>query len=291
MVVGGEAMLPAFVAADPYGAGVAGGPRQRQRPGGDGRAPGRAARHRRRRRRTSAARCCAGMRWAASSTTCPIVGGHLTRSDGPPALSAFGIGRADARAVGDARGRRARCSSLGCCIEGEMRADFLFFPSFDERGGRLAGDVRLLAELAESGRRGGREGRQHGRAGRVARRCCSSPTGSASSVDLDRLPVPDGVALGDWLACFPCFAFLLTCPPDRVEDVPWRAFRGRGLAAAADRRPRRHRPGAARGAAGTARGLRPRPPKAVTQPARLSGRVHGASSRSAIDIGWCGTPR
>lgn len=38
-------------------------------------------------------------------------------------------------------------------------------------------------------------------------------------VDLDALPCPDGVALDEWLTCFPNFAFLLAAPVDRVDDV------------------------------------------------------------------------
>ena len=51
------------------------------------------------------------------------------------------------------------------------------------------------------------------------------------AVDLDLLPVPDGVPLGDWLGCFPCFVFLLTSPVDRVADCVG-AFHERGLEAA-----------------------------------------------------------
>ena len=50
-------------------------------------------------------------------------------------------------------------------------------------------------------------------------------------LDLDQLPVPSGVALGDWLECFPCFAFLLTCPESEAAACV-REFHGRGLAAA-----------------------------------------------------------
>jgi selenophosphate synthetase-related protein len=52
------------------------------------------------------------------------------------------------------------------------------------------------------------------------------------TLDLDRLPRPGDVPLADWLACFPAFAFLLTCPPDRVEAC-LAGFRARGLTAAA----------------------------------------------------------
>src|SRR3954462_11226151 len=149
VVVGGEAILPAFVAADPYGAGVAAvlanvndlaamgarpvalldtvvGPPDLAR------------------------EILRGMRWAAERYDVPIVGGHLTRTEGPPALSAFGIGRAE-RVLSATAAAAGQVLVLGCCLDGEMREDFLFFPSFEQRGDRLAGDVRLLAELAAAG--------------------------------------------------------------------------------------------------------------------------------------------
>jgi selenophosphate synthetase-related protein len=38
--------------------------------------------------------------------------------------------------------------------------------------------------------------------------------------------------MADWLSCFPAFAFLLTCPADRVAECLG-GFRDRGLTAAA----------------------------------------------------------
>ena len=40
---------------------------------------------------------------------------------------------------------------LACVTEGTMRRDFPFFSSFDERGERLADDVRTLAKVAAAG--------------------------------------------------------------------------------------------------------------------------------------------
>ena len=149
VVAGGEAILPAFVAADPYGAGIAAvltnvndlaamgarpvalldtvvGPEDTTR------------------------EVLRGMRWAAARYDVPIVGGHLTRTAGPPALSAFGIGRAE-RVLSATAAAAGQVLVLGCCLDGAMRADFPFFRSFEQRGDRLAGDVRLLADLAASG--------------------------------------------------------------------------------------------------------------------------------------------
>lgn len=227
VVVGGEAILPAFVAQDPYGAGVAAvlanvndlaamgavpvalldtvvGPEDVSR------------------------EVLRGMQWAAQLYDVPVVGGHLTRTDGPPALSAFGVGRAE-RVLSATHAAAGQVLVLGCCLEGQMREDFLFFPSFDERGERLGGDVRLLAELAASGAAvAAKDVSMAGLVGSLA--MLLEPGRLGVDVDLDVLPVPEGVPLADWLGCFPCLAFLLTCPPDRVEDCLG-GFRDRGLTA------------------------------------------------------------
>ena len=149
LVVGGEAILPAFVAADPFGAGVAAvttnlndlaamgawplalvdtltGPRPVMR------------------------QVLEGMRWAAGLYDVPVVGGHLTMTSGPPSLSAFGLGRAD-RPLSARAAEPGQSLVFAACLDGRMRDDFPFFPSFDERGERLSGDVRLLAEGAAAG--------------------------------------------------------------------------------------------------------------------------------------------
>ncbi len=229
VVAGGEAILPAFVAADPYGAGIAAvltnvndlaamgarpvalldtvvGPEDVIR------------------------EVLRGMRWAAARYDVPIVGGHLTRTAGPPALSAFGIGRAE-RVLSATAAAAGQVLVLGCCLDGAMRADFPFFRSFEQRGDRLAGDVRLLADLADSGAAvAAKDVSMAGLVGSLAMLLEHGRLGV--TVDLDVLPVPEGVPMADWLGCFPAYAFLLTTPPERVADC-LAGFAGRGLAAAA----------------------------------------------------------
>lgn len=227
MVVGGEAILPAFVAADPYGAGVAAVltnvndlAAMGARPvalvdtvvGSEG----------------IIREILRGMRWAAELYDVPIVGGHLTRTEGPPALSAFGVGRAD-RVLAARNAAAGHELVLGCCVDGSMRSDFLFFPSFNERGARLAGDVRLLADLATAGIVvAAKDVSMAGLVGSLA--MLLEPGRLGVTLDLDVLPVPDGVPLADWLACFPCFAFLLAVRPEQV-DVCVSAFADRELSA------------------------------------------------------------
>ena len=229
VVAGGEAILPAFVAADPYGAGIAAvltnvndlaamgarpvalldtvvGPEDVIR------------------------EVLRGMRWAAARYDVPIVGGHLTRTAGPPALSAFGIGRAE-RVLSATAAAAGQVLVLGCCLDGAMREDFPFFRSFEQRGDRLAGDVRLLADLADSGAAvAAKDVSMAGLVGSLAMLLEHGRLGV--TVDLDVLPVPEGVPMADWLGCFPAYAFLLTTPPERLADC-LAGFAGRGLAAAA----------------------------------------------------------
>jgi uncharacterized protein len=228
LVVGGEAILPSFVAADPYGAGVAAvttnlndlaamgawplalvdtvtGPREVIR------------------------RVLEGMRWASSLYQVPVVGGHLTVTEGPPGLSAFGLGRAERPLSAQAAGP-GQSLLVGCCLDGQMRSDFPFFPSFDERGTELAGDVRLLADGAAAGWVvAAKDVSMAGLVGSLAMLLECNRLGVC--VDLDALPVPAGVTVERWVSCFPCLSFLLCVPPGREDDC-LRAFGRRGLAAA-----------------------------------------------------------
>lgn len=229
VVVGGEAILPAFVAHDPYGAGVAAVLANVNDLAAMGALPvalldtvvG---------PQDVAREVLRGLHWAARLYDVPVVGGHLTRTDGPPAVSAFGVGRAR-RVLSATHAAPGQVLVLGCCLQGRMREDFLFFPSFDERSDALAGDVRLLAQLADSGVAvAAKDVSMAGLVGSLA--MLLEPGRLGVDVDLAVLPVPDGVPLADWLGCFPCFAFLLTCPTERVAQC-LAAFRDRGLSAQA----------------------------------------------------------
>ena len=228
LVVGGEAILPSFVAAAPYGAGVAAVPANLNDLAAMGAWPlalvdtvtG---------PRPVIQRVLEGMRWASRLYQVPVVGGHLTITAGPPGLSAFGLGRAD-QPLSARFAEPGQSLVVGCCVDGRMRADFPFFPSFDERGERLAGDVRLLAEGASQGwGAAAKDVSMAGLVGSLAMLLECSRLGV--TVDLDALPVPAGVTLEQWITCFPCFAFLLCVPPGREAEC-LRAFTARDLAAA-----------------------------------------------------------
>ncbi|HJV08192.1 MAG TPA: AIR synthase related protein [Acidimicrobiales bacterium] len=227
LVVGGEAMLPAFVASDPFGAGVAAVLANVNDLAAMGAVPlaivdtivasDDVAR-----------RALEGMRHAAGLYDVPVVGGHLTRHDGPPSISAFGLGRAQ-RVLSVRHAAAGQRLMLACVTQGTMRADFPFFGSFDERGDRLAGDVRTLAAVAGAGAAvAAKDVSMAGIVGSLAMLLECNRLGV--TVDLDAVPVPARVALDRWLTAFPCFAFLLCAPAGREDDCA-RPFLDRGIKA------------------------------------------------------------
>lgn len=227
-VVCGEALLPAFVARDPFGAGLAGivtnvndlaamGARPRGIVNtivGD---------------RDTAREVLRGLRYGSEIYRVPLVGGHLTVAAGAAALSAFGLGWT-VRPLASANASAGHRLIVACCTQGTMRADFPFFASFDQRRAELADDVMVMADLAASGACvAAKDVSMAGLIGSLA--MLLEPRRLGVSVDLAAIPRPDGVPLAAWLTCFPAFAFLLCAPEDRVDECV-RAFTGRDLRAA-----------------------------------------------------------
>jgi selenophosphate synthetase-related protein len=229
LVVGGEAMLPAFVQSDPFAAGVAAMLTNVNDLAAMGAEPlalvdtivaseG------------VARRALEGLRHASGLYDVPVVGGHLTISDGAPSLSAFGLGRASKGGVLSVRNAAPGQSLvLAGCIEGSMRPDFPFFGSFDARGARLAGDVRTLAAVAADGAAvAAKDVSMAGILGSLG--MLLECNGLGVVVDLDDVPRPAGVPMPQWLGCFPCLVFLLCVPPGREKECA-APFHRRGLVA------------------------------------------------------------
>jgi uncharacterized protein len=229
MVVGGEAMLPAFVQADPFAAGVAAMLTNVNDLAAMGAEPLAlvdtiAASE------TVARQALEGLRHASELYRVPVVGGHLTIHDGPPALSAFGLGRAaPGRVLSVRNAAPGQSLLLAGCIEGVMRPDFPFFGSFDARGAQLAGDVRAMAAIAVDGAAvAAKDVSMAGILGSLGMLLECRTLGV--TVDLDALPRPAHVGMVEWLGCFPCLAFLLCVPAEREKDCI-APFEERGLVA------------------------------------------------------------
>ncbi|MCA1720342.1 MAG: hypothetical protein LC779_04275 [Actinobacteria bacterium] len=228
VVACGEALWPPFVSADPYGAGFAAVLTNVNDLAAMGATPlgivdtivasedvARAA--------------LEGMRRACELYRVPILGGHLTPSDGEPSVSAFGVG-ATRNPLSVTRMSPGQSLLVACALDGRMRPDFPFFPAFEQRGERCAGDVRVLAEVADTGACvAAKDISMAGLVGSLAMLLEHGAFGV--SVDLAAVPVPDGVAMVDWLTCFPSFGFLLCAPAGREAECA-AAFTDRGLQAA-----------------------------------------------------------
>jgi selenophosphate synthetase-related protein len=227
VVACGEALWPPFVRADPYGAGFAAVLTNVNDLAAMGAEPlgivdtvvatedvARAA--------------LEGMRWACELYRVPILGGHLTSHDGEPAVSAFGVGTTR-HPLSVTRMAAGQSLLVAYALDGRMRTDFPFFPAFESRGARCAGDVRVLAEVAASG--ACVAAKDISMAGLVGSLAMLLECGSFGvTLDLDAVPVPRGVTLTDWLTCFPSFGFLLCAPPGREAECA-AAFTDRGLPA------------------------------------------------------------
>ena len=162
----GEALLPAFVASDPYGAGVAAVLANVNDLAAMGAVPlaivdtivGSPE---------LAREALRGMKEACGWYDVALAGGHLTLHDGAPAVSAFGVGRA-AAVLSTTNVAAGQSLIVAACTTGTMRTDFPFFRSFARArrsDGRRCPRPRLRSRL---GRLCRRQGCQHGRAGRFA---------------------------------------------------------------------------------------------------------------------------
>ena len=224
----GEALWPPFVARDPFGAGVAAVLTNVNDLAAMGARPlgivdTVVAEE------DVARRVLQGIRHACEIHAVPLLGGHLTRHAGEPSVSAFGIGVA-AHPLSVVNIRPGHRLVVTCATEGDMRTDFPFFRSFDVRREKVAGDVGILAGIADDGSCvAAKDVSMAGLVGSLAMLLEHGRYGV--TVDLDRLPRPAGVPLGWWLTCFPSFGFLLCVPPGREADCV-RPFRQRGLEAA-----------------------------------------------------------
>ena len=226
LIVCGEAMHPPFVASDPHGAGMAAVLANVNDLAAMGAVPtaivntvvGPAA---------VAAECLRGMAEAAALYEVPVVGGHISAHAGEPALSAFALGSAD-KVLSATRAGPGQELVFVCCLDGRMRDDFPFFTTIGPQGPRLGSDVRLLAEAARAGlASAGKDVSMAGVIGSLA--MLLEPRRLGADIDLGAIPVPAGVGLARWLACFPTYAFwLATDQPGACANL----FRDAGLTAA-----------------------------------------------------------
>jgi uncharacterized protein len=170
-----------------------------------------------------------GIAWAAGLLGVDVVGGHLTLGY-EPALSASctGIARRPLRA-GNARPGDDLLAAF--CLEGRYTENTPFFSSLRDRApGELRDDGEALVEVAESGAaHSARDVSMPGVAGSLLQ--LLEGAGCGATLELERIPRPDGVSIERWLQTFPSFGFLLVAPAGAADDAA-EPFRKRGLACA-----------------------------------------------------------
>ncbi|HSJ44459.1 MAG TPA: AIR synthase related protein [Euzebyales bacterium] len=228
VLAAGEAIFPPFVARDPFGAGVGAVVANVNDVAAMGGRPlaivdtvvasadvARAV--------------LAGLRHAADLYGLPIVGGHLTITSDAPSLSAFVVGDVGAPLL--ARNARAgQVLLMAACLDGRLRSDFGFYPSYDQRGTRVRGDLGVLRHVADTGAAvAAKDISMAGTLGTLA--MLLQPTGCGALVDLAAIPRPQDVPLPTWLDVFPSYGFLLCASADRVDEII-AAFAARDLACA-----------------------------------------------------------
>jgi uncharacterized protein len=215
IVACGEALAPPFVAADPYGAGIAAVLANVNDVAAMGGVPlgivntvvGPKA---------VTEEVMRGMCDAARMYDVPIIGGHLTERPGDTSLSAFAVGQAHG-VLSMANVRPGQVVLFACFLDGVMRADFPFFTSIPQQAHRFAADVRVMAAVAASGAAvAAKDVSMAGALGSLAMLLEFRKFGA--DIDLARLPVPADTDFLRWMICFPSYAFWLTCEPDRTQD-------------------------------------------------------------------------
>ncbi len=229
LLLGGEAVWPPLLEADPFAAGAAAAVTSVSDIRAMGGRPLALVDTVVARDREQAERVIAGLAWGADLMGTPVAGGHLTLG-GAPSLSIFATG--EARVLLRASAARPGDALLAAfCLDGGYRGDAPFFSSLRSRAPEaLREDGEALVEVAEGGLcHAARDVSMPGAAGSLIQ--LLELAGCGAHLDLDRLPRPAGVALERWLLTFPSFGFVLAAPADRA-DAACAAFIRRGLACA-----------------------------------------------------------
>lgn len=221
LALAAEAISPAFIARDPRAAGVAGAVTVVSDLIASGAEPlalldtvvGADT--------DEIAAVMAGLVAGAALTGVPVVGGHTTIEKGGVGLSTFALGRvlAPLRAASAREGDEV---CLATCCEGEMFSDVegqRFFSHLrGPRRERLRDDLGLVLEAATAGEAwAARDVSMPGVAGSLLQ-MLESADNLGCALNLEELPVPAEIDIGDWLVTFPSFGFLLVGDAPALKD-------------------------------------------------------------------------
>jgi selenophosphate synthetase-related protein len=225
----GEAIQPAFVRRDPHGAGAAAVVTNVSDVRAMGGRPVGLVDMLISPDRAHAEAVLDGIAWAADLLGVDVVGGHLTLGE-EPALSASCTGIA-AHPLHARNAQPGDTLLAAFSLEGRYGSGTPFFSSLRDRAPELLrDDGEALVEVADSGAvHAARDVSMPGIPGSLLQ--LLEAAGCGATLELDRVPRPDDVALERWLVTFPSFGFLLIAPPDQT-DAAAEPFLRRGLACA-----------------------------------------------------------
>lgn len=154
-------------------------------------------------------RVMGGLRSGADAWGVPLLGGH-TQIGVAPALAVTALGRTD-RPVRGGGGGSGDDLTVTVDTAGGWRPG-AGHTQWDSSSARTGAELRALGHLvADAAPKAAKDVSMAGivgTAGMLAEAC-----GSGAIVDVDRVPTPDGAAMGDWLTCFPGFGMLTADRP------------------------------------------------------------------------------
>ncbi len=160
-----------------------------------------------------------GLREAAARYGVPVLGGHTTITDDAVGLSTFAVGWTS-RPLAAANARPGDEIVLLTCLDGELvsRPGGPVFTTHlhGARADRAAADLDLVPSLAEIGAAwSGRDVSAPGLVGSLLQ-MLESAGGLGCTLDVASIPMPEGVAMEDWLVADPTYGFLLAGDPARI---------------------------------------------------------------------------
>ncbi len=159
-----------------------------------------------------------GMRDFAARFGVPIVGGHTLITDGKASVSLTILGRAR-RLITSFDASPGDRIALVYNPEGVWLDDLGFWNSIPGRSAQdHVGDLELLPQAAESGLvSAGKDVSMAGIAGTVL--MFAEASGLGGYIELDNIPVPEGIDPGRWLVAYFSYGFLLAVNEDIWETV------------------------------------------------------------------------
>ena len=159
-----------------------------------------------------------GIREACEKFNVAMVGGHTHPGADFLSVSVSIVGR------GNKLITSAGCSEgdeiiVAIDLDGKKRGDFLNWDSTSHKPSEVVlGQLGCLVRLAENEMvTAGKDISNPGILGTIG--MLLETSGKGAQLDLDSLPIPEGVEMDEWVLIYPGFGFVLTCNPELSREV------------------------------------------------------------------------